>query len=43
MPVTAFAAGSLRKLLPALAEQVDMPISIEFGPSGVLKETYSRG
>lgn len=38
-----FAAGSLRKVLPAMAELVGISINPVFGPSGVLRERIAQG
>ncbi len=38
-----FAAGSLRKVLPAMAEVIGISINPVFGPSGVLRERIAQG
>ncbi len=43
MPTRVFAAGSLRKVLPAMAKESGLQLDFEFGPSGVLKERILNG
>ena len=41
--VKVYAAGSLRKVLPAMFEKTGLVAEIEFGPSGVLKDRIING
>jgi len=43
MTISILAAGSLRKIWPALAKAWDRPVAIEFGPAGVLCERIRQG
>jgi molybdate transport system substrate-binding protein len=43
MTLSAFAAGSLRKALPAMAEAVGLALDVRFGPAGLLRGLIEDG
>ena len=43
MNLTAMAAGSLRKALPAMAEAAGLRLDVRFGPAGLLRERIVAG
>ncbi|WP_319583054.1 substrate-binding domain-containing protein [uncultured Pseudodesulfovibrio sp.] len=43
MTLTAFAAGSLRKALPAMAEAAGLCLDTQFGPAGLLRRLIEEG
>jgi molybdate transport system substrate-binding protein len=43
MTLSAFAAGSLRKALPAMAEAVGLVLDVRFGPAGLLRGLIEDG